>query len=236
MDPDICHVWLVDVGTLESKRWFCTLRDVLSQAELERMSCFVFDQDRNIYAMTHLLARYALTSCAPDIAPNVWVFEQTSSGRPEIAHPRMETRLRFNISHTQGFIACIVTAELDCGIDIERINHNIDLASLVNHILTASEIDSIGAQPDSARAESFLCRWTIKEAYAKARGLGLTLPFNRIAVDLEPPIRVTLEPPRESETSPWQLNSWMTNKYAAAVAICLRRLPLLRVITHVRIQ
>src|SRR5262245_43112929 len=111
-------VWILEHHTL-------TVADIarcnaaISPAENARMRQFRFEQDRDSYRAAHALARFALSWCETAVPPHAWVFEETSHGRPEIAAGRGFPQLRFNISHTRQLVTCIVTRELDCGVDVE---------------------------------------------------------------------------------------------------------------------
>jgi 4'-phosphopantetheinyl transferase len=198
----------------------------LSDEERARASRFVFDRDREQYRAAHILARRALSACDPGVQPAQWVFISSPHGRPEVAAPQTDTRLRFNISHAAGLVGCIVAADVDCGIDVEGIDRAIDIESLAGIALTPEEIETIRAMPEAARAESFFRRWTLKEAYAKARGLGVGIPFQELAVELGPPIRIV------ADDDGWQLASWSVGTHWAAIALRHGAGPPLDVILH----
>jgi len=97
---DVCSLAAADAERCEA---------VLGRAELDQMRRFRFDPDRDAYRAAHALTRMALSSLEPAIPPSEWVFEEGARGRPEIAARSGLPRLRFNLSHTRGFVACIVT-------------------------------------------------------------------------------------------------------------------------------
>jgi 4'-phosphopantetheinyl transferase len=158
---------------------------VLSPAERNRARRFYFRQDRNAYSAAHALARIALSSCDASVAPGAWVFEKTAHGRPEVSPATGVPGLRFNISHSRRVVACIVTAESDCGVDVESTHPCYDHHDLARAVLAPAELARITAAPDSERPILFCRYWTLKEAYAKALGLGMSLAFERIAFELE---------------------------------------------------
>ena len=53
-------------------------------------------------------------------------------------------------------------------------------------VLSASERAALEELPLEARAERFTTLWTLKEAYAKAVGMGLRMDFSALAFDLLP--------------------------------------------------
>jgi 4'-phosphopantetheinyl transferase len=157
---------------------------VISAAEKDRMRRFHFERDRDSYRAAHALARFALSSCEAAVPPDKWVFEMSSHGRPEVAGGCGLPRLRFNISHTRNMVACIVTRDLDCGVDLEATHRFSDLDDVARTVLAPAELGTIAAAPDTEQPMLFCRYWTLKEAYAKALGLGMSLAFDCMAFEL----------------------------------------------------
>lgn len=230
--PQDCHVWLARVCNPSDVGLFQADYGILSAEERERMSRFVVDQDKHSYLIAHALARRALSSAAPAVPPAAWVFKRGGSGRPEIAYPETVTRLRFNISHTRGHAACVVTREIDCGVDVERLDRAINVEELSPRVLTPAEIKTVVRQPKRGQAFCFLRLWTLKEAYVKARGLGVALSFNSFAMKLGRQIRLCADSNIESDSAAWQFASWTTSTHLVAVAVRRGCFPRIRLIRH----
>lgn len=94
----------------------------------------------------------------------------------------------FNLSHTHGVVACALAASGEVGVDVERLAPADDLARLARHHFSPSEAARVAALQGPAQAEAFFAYWTLKEAYVKARGLGLSLDTKAFTFDLGPPI------------------------------------------------
>jgi 4'-phosphopantetheinyl transferase len=183
MGDDAPAIWVVDLCSLaEADAGRCEC--VLGPAELEQMRRFRFDPDRESYRAAHALARMALSSVEPEIQPRDWVFEYDARGRPEIAHRADLPRLRFNLSHTRGMAACIVTHGIDCGVDVESVERCRGLNHLARTVLAPAELPALTGAPEAEQALLFSRFWTLKEAYSKGLGLGLSLPFERIVFEL----------------------------------------------------
>ena len=89
------------------------------------MARLVFDRDRRAFLMTRALVRTTLSRYAP-VAPADWRFITNAHGRPEILdRPAGVPDLRFNISHTDGLIACAVTIGREVGVDVEHIGRHL---------------------------------------------------------------------------------------------------------------
>ena len=100
-------------------------RALLSPEEHERMARLVFERDRRRFLLTRALVRTMLSRYA-GVAPAEWAFIANVHGRPEILdRPRGVPDLRFNLSHTEGLIACAVTIGREVGVDVEHIQRRL---------------------------------------------------------------------------------------------------------------
>jgi 4'-phosphopantetheinyl transferase len=182
------------------------LRALLSDDEEKRLTRFRFQRDRDLFLVAHALLRITLSRYA-NIAPYVWQFRNGSHGRPEIAEPG--SRLRFSLSHTHGLAACAIVLDHDVGLDVEYISRDppVDLAH--GFFSPRERSDILGAAIDT-RARVFLEYWTLKEAYAKARGLGLSLPLDQFSLykDTDGRWRIVPEPPLHEDQERWRFWSW----------------------------
>jgi len=170
------HVWYAnpdDLAVLEGR-----YRAILSPAERLRYSRFHFARDRLSYLAAHALLRLTLSRYAA-LPPKSWRFTTNQHCRPELAPTHTQLGLHFNLSHTEGLVACVV-ARHPCGIDVESALRSLHPLHLTP-AFSAPELAALKASPPEELSESVLAYWTLKEAYAKARGLGLALPFNQVS-------------------------------------------------------
>lgn len=151
--------------------------DLLSPDELDRLRRLRFPKDRDIFLATRVLVRSALSQHAP-VAPQDWVFTRSPLGRPEIA-PSL--RLRFSLARSGSHAVCAVTHTGDVGVDLECTRRHLPVREIAPGILAPPELLAFQQTPMPLQTALFLKFWTLKEAYAKARGLGLNLDVSRIA-------------------------------------------------------
>lgn len=198
------------------------------------MASFRFESDRAAYAAAHLLLRSALTWCAPGIPPATWELTSDRLERPEVVAPNTCPKLRFNISHTRSLVACLVTREIDCGVDVEVRRQVEDMEALAARVLSPAELSGLMALPESLRPTRFFSYWTLKEAYVKARGLGLSLPLDAVSFDLGVEgIGITIDPSLNDHGRDWQFEQWApTEHHILAVAIKSGPSPGARVVRH----
>jgi 4'-phosphopantetheinyl transferase len=160
-------------------------RALLSGDERARCRRLHFEEDRVSFVVAHALLRCALSE-ATGVAPRSWRFAASASGRPEIQAPAFRSRLRFSLSHSAGLVACAVTRERDVGIDVERSAPRRGSQAVAERHFSSSEKRWLAGQPAAAAPAAFVGLWTLKEAYAKARGLGLRLALDVASFELAP--------------------------------------------------
>jgi 4'-phosphopantetheinyl transferase len=182
---DRIHLYMCRTHWVDDPSLLTRYQDLLDGGERERHARFRFDRDAKLFLISHALMRTALSDFAnADIDPASWRFETNSYGKPEIAPHNGAPGMRFSLSHTHGFAVCAVTASEDIGVDAEAINRNTDVAALAPRILSpAEQIRFQLAAPDTRRSH-FLSLWTLKEAFVKARGLGLNLPVEQLSFSM----------------------------------------------------
>jgi 4'-phosphopantetheinyl transferase len=152
-------------------------RALLSPDEQQRCERFHFAADSLCYLAAHALLRLALSRYVP-LHPGSWQFQADRQGRPELSRVHADLHLRFNLSHTRGLVACVI-ARHACGIDVESTLRTLAGFNLISS-LAPPEVAALSTSPKSNSTEAMLAYWTLKESYAKARGLGLALPFEKL--------------------------------------------------------
>lgn len=153
---------------------------LLNERERGHLRNFRFTCDAHDFLIAHALVRTALSHFC-DVQPAQWHFRINKFGRPEVAGPLGFDAIRFNLSHCDGLVACIVAAGSDVGIDVEKLRILDDLDSMVKSFCSVSEAVGFHQLPRDIATTRFFTLWTLKEAYVKARGLGLSLPFHKFS-------------------------------------------------------
>jgi 4'-phosphopantetheinyl transferase len=210
-------VWLLAAPEDAGAERVARCAALLDAGEHARMARFRAAADRARYLFAHALVRATLSRYAPETRPAAWRFHVGAHGRPEIATDGAAPTLRFNLSHTAGLVACAVARGRDVGIDVEhtaapRFDAQACLEIAASHF-APSEIAGLAALPPEARRERFFAIWTLKEAYIKARGLGLALPLASFAFEIAadrpvgagPAIDVRFAPDLKDDPSGWHL-------------------------------
>ena len=194
-------IWLTDPEEVQDPDLLAEYHALMNAEERERHDRYRFPKRRHQFLVTRALVRTTLSRYCPDILPGSWQFIEVSNGRPEISPGQAPLPLRFNISRTDRLIACAVTIDRAIGIDVEAVEASRNTSAIAERCFTPSERVGLDANP-----EWFYRYWTLKEAYTKARGLGLAIPLNQLSFDLDAsrPIRITFDPRIEDDPSRWQ--------------------------------
>lgn len=155
-----------------------------------------------MFLVSHALVRTSLSQVA-EVHPRVWRFRKNPHGRPEIDHP-VSIPLRFSLSHTRELAACAISGAFDIGVDVETSGDSKDLMALAERFFAPREASALRALPIEKQIDHFYSIWTLKEAYVKARGLGLSLPLDCIAFQIDADrIEAKLEGESADEQNNW---------------------------------
>lgn len=207
---------LLDRGLFESySRW-------LTSEEKARGARFALEKDRRLHLLARALVRTSLSRFS-DVDPAAWRFAQTAHGKPEIVSPvPAGAALRFNVSHTPGLVACAVVRAHDIGIDVECLARSSATVGLARRFFSASEADSLAGLDPPLRPARFLSLWTLKEAYLKAKGFGLSLALDslRAVAEDDGTLRVDLRLDVEPEPGAWSFLPFrFGTRHCGAIAV-----------------
>jgi 4'-phosphopantetheinyl transferase len=91
-------------------------------------------------------------------------------------------------------VACAV-ARHEVGVDVEASNRRVDF-SIADRFFAPEEARVVKSMAPDERSRIFFRFWTLKEAFIKATGEGLSRPLDSFSFTLEP-VRITFHPERE---------------------------------------
>src|SRR5260370_29707972 len=217
LPEDEIHVWRTSLDVAASG--VAKVRQMLSPDERERADRFHFEADRRRCVIGRGYLRLLLGEIL-DLPANKLQFEYDEFGKPGLI-PRQGLPLQFNVSHSGDLILIAITMGRAVGIDVERIRTDLDLDGIAARFFSTNECKALASLAGPARFEAFFRCWTRKEAYLKARGVGLSLPLDQFDVSFlpneEPQLLATRPDP--AEASQWRGRALdLSREYAAALA------------------
>jgi len=176
--------WLTPPETIEHRDeavdvWRCRIDEVLesewghfrllSPDERERADRFRFGSPRRQFIVARAFLRTVLGRYLGR-SPEDFRFAYTAMGKPFLLD---HDDISFNLSHSENVCLVAVTRDSRLGIDVEKIQSDIDYAELGHQIFSSEEMAKFGTLESYLRPKAFLQSWTRKEAYLKAIGEGL---------------------------------------------------------------
>jgi 4'-phosphopantetheinyl transferase len=198
---DAIHVWVALTHTYPSAGRGLDAASTLSVDEQTRADRYLRPADRSLFVQSHVAVRQTLARYAT-IAPPDWTFATNEHGRPEVTNSDAPVGLRFNLSHTAGAIAIVVHGPFDAGVDVEGIGRVENLAAMSRVSFSAAEREQLLALPLETRQLQFARTWALKEAFIKAKGMGLALSLQAFSVDPTDPAAIGFNCDRDIDDDP----------------------------------
>lgn len=199
MPTEVINVWMSTVSAIPEALW-PRIVDILDRTERECAGRFFAERHRREYQAAHALKRLMLTAAVGGaVAPSAWTFEVTAYGKPRVASGRGPY---FNLSHSDGLVACAVSPLIEIGLDVETLDRAAPL-DIARMWFAPSEDRWLQGQPAAARQMGFFRLWTLKEAYIKATGLGLSQSLDTFAFSFDP-VRVMFADPALGDPDAWR--------------------------------
>lgn len=192
----------------------------LRSDEQVRASRFVLTKDRLAFALGRILVRKMLSHCT-STPPGDWEFVCNRYGKPGLRLPSGMPPFRFNISHCAGMVAAAFAVGHEVGVDVESLDRKLADPEIAHRYFAPQETNFLESLPDEQRPSAFFSFWTLKEAYIKTRGMGLSIPLPDFAFSLDP-IRISFSPRLQDQPSDWLF--WQQNLTPSHVlALAVRR-------------
>lgn len=204
----------------------------LSDEEEQKAQRFHFEKDEQLYRASHIALRQILSSYTEQNPQDIQ-FIHNQYGKPFL---QGANDLVFNLSHTQSAIVCAVLHHENAllGVDVEQIRSIPDLPSLCEYAFHPQEAQRVLALDSSQQQDTFYTYWTLKEAYIKAIGMGLSKSLQSFYFqqDTAQQWQVITSPEADS------LNTWhiwsmfLGANYKVALAIQAKEKPNLKIVSE----
>jgi 4'-phosphopantetheinyl transferase len=200
-------IWHVRTDAVHDTRTLEVCAGLMAASEKTRHSRFVFERNRHEYLVTRGLARGVLATYV-DRPPRELSFVLTEHGRPLLED---SADVRFNLTNTVELVACAVSRGREVGVDAEPLARADDILEIATTVFTDGERQGLATLSLPARRRRAVELWTLKEAYMKARGLGMSLPVEKIELvfpsEAEGGPTLRFFPPVDDVPSRWTLST-----------------------------
>lgn len=224
-EPGAVHLWVVLTQATSDASLLRKYRGLLTADERMQEGRFRDVRDRHRYLLTRALVRTTFSRYLSS-APEGWRFIADEFGRPHVENrAAIAAGLSFNISHTRDVTVLAITLHHQLGVDVETLGNECALLAVTRCLFAKTEADALYSLPPNQRGSRFLTLWTLKEAYIKARGEGLSLPLGQFGFELDDAAAPRFWASPELDTQPDGWRFWQfTLMEAHLVAVCVARM------------
>jgi len=174
INEDEIHLWMIDPQLVLST---VALRSILTETEQQKVDRYRSEKAKHTALITRSFIRLLLSQYET-FTPDQLQFTVSDLGKPELNNASKS--LRFNLSHNDELIICAVCLNKDIGCDIENLSRKINVNAIAKRFFSASEYQLIKTKPSS-----FFEYWTLKEAFVKATGLGISQGLETFSFEIK---------------------------------------------------
>ena len=164
-------------------RMFFSLLELIEEEDRKQILRYQFRQDRQRSLLGHLLSRYAIIQEYALTNKEIQI-RRHAYGKPYI---KDYSQIHYNISHSGEWVV-VAIGKSPIGIDVENRREDWDLIGE----RVFSESEKYWSQ-NSYKRKAIL--WTIKEAYVKYLGIGLSKSLNSFSIDIKRKIITEVQKP-----------------------------------------
>lgn len=195
------HLWLLDTNQFTAAH-FAEAAVIMSRHEQERVQKMV--RGKETYIASRWLLRKVLSRYTSQHARDVEIL-RTDKGKPYLAH----SNIHFSLSHSGRWAVLAVSTSGAMGIDIEAAERKRDLAGIAESYYHPQEFAQLQALAGNQQTDYFYRLWTLKEAFFKATGTGISAGLDKIHFMLNnDEIQAEIATDLAIEKADWKFHQW----------------------------
>lgn len=192
----------LDVSAADEKKYTV----VLNRPELERASRFHFERHKRRFIAGRGILRMILAQYL-ECDPVTLCFTYSKFGKPAVLGPDGKPEINFSSTNSSNLGAVAISRKAKLGFDLEKVQSKKgDQMLIVENQFCDEEIDWFKSLPEDERVNAFFELWTGKEAYLKAKGLGMSVPLNSFYISIKKQItRLVWSDIDQADPSSWMM-------------------------------
>jgi 4'-phosphopantetheinyl transferase len=171
LTAEVAHLWRFPLSSQDP------LEHLLNEEEMQRARQLRVPEKAKAFVAARARLRQILAGYL-DLDPQTLGFTYGASGKPALVG--LADPPSFNLAHSGEWGLCAVASQGEVGIDIERLDSELDYAKLAESFFSAAEKKSLQECPAWRRRRHFFRIWTRKEAWLKGKGGGFSDPDQNI--------------------------------------------------------
>jgi len=174
------HIYLIQFDLFDDQHCM----QYLSEDERIRAEKLKIAEKKNQFVITRSVLRLLLSSSLGKSYQDIDFF-YGEHGKPSIKESLNNKPIEFNISHSENYALIAIALGNRVGVDIEKINADIDHQSLSKRFFSENEKNDLIKCADELQLDSFYRVWCRKESFIKATGKGVAYGLDRFSVTLD---------------------------------------------------
>jgi 4'-phosphopantetheinyl transferase len=139
----------------------------LGPSEVRRYGSFKRRQRKRQFLLGRMLLRFAVSNLISLSPHRLGVVERTGNAPQLVLPDPPSLQPRFSLSHSRDWVACVVSSNVNLGVDIEVNDPRRDVLGISQLVFHPNEHLWLSAQPEAARVAAFYSLWSTREALYK---------------------------------------------------------------------
>ena len=173
------HVFLLQLDLFN----YDDLLFYLSKDECERAARLKIEEKKKQFVIVRSVLRKLLSNTLGKSSKAI-IFSYGQHKKPYIEEKYNNKSIEFNISHSENYALIAITLDNKVGVDIEKINREIDYQSLSHRFFSEKEKDELTSLDKDDQLDAFYRAWVRKESFIKATGKGIAFGLDLFSVSL----------------------------------------------------
>jgi len=203
LDTGQVHVFYTRADQISDPCFLKQYRACLRPEEIRKADRYLKQSDRHLSLVSRALVRYLIAQVILQ-EPQSIRFSVNEHGKPFLVE---SPDIHFNLSHSHGAAVCAMCRSAAVGVDVEDMGRRSDLL-IAKRFFSSSEAELVSKASGAEKRKLFFDIWTLKEAYIKAVGKGLTIPLSSFSFNAnESEIRITFSDTGRTDPM-WQFFQW----------------------------
>lgn len=165
------HLWVIHPEQITAAQDIELLKSVLSEDEKKKVNAYRRKSAQHSALVSRALLRNILAAYT-NIPAQQLLFNYSDNGKPTLSNSPIP--IHFNISHNSKRLICAVSLNDEIGCDIESYKRKLNVQSIAKRYFSNDDFADIVKLAPPLQQRRFFEYWTLKEAFVKCTGLGLS--------------------------------------------------------------
>ncbi|MGI0480163.1 4'-phosphopantetheinyl transferase family protein [Geminocystis sp. CENA526] len=211
-------IWLINIEDCDLKEYENYLA-ILSEDERKKYHNFKLTSQRDRFLINRANLRLILAKYL-HINPQEVTFNYSNKGKPSLDFLIHNQEIYFNLSHKNNYTVYGI-AKHNLGIDLEKIDDQVKIENIAKRFFCSQEYQHLIQLNKEDSYRYFFTLWTIKEAYLKSIGEGLSGGLDSIYIqEIGENINYQILHNQGEKQNKWFFKTWyILDNYVLSMAV-----------------